>query len=89
MRSVDFITEATVRLVERGDRLHFHADEYHRDDWTGPKDFDVTVKGTFLNSIHGPRIFTEEKIGPEEVDDFYLADDWVVTPIKKENENGD
>lgn len=65
--------------IERGDRLHFHADDDFRDDWEGPRDFDVTVRDKISQSRHGLRILTEEKIGPDEHDDFYLVDGWEVT----------
>ncbi|MET0885676.1 MAG: hypothetical protein ABWX92_04425 [Mycetocola sp.] len=81
MRKVTDITYGSIGFVERGDRLHFHAEDDHREDWDGPRDFDITVRGTNLTSRHGPRIYSVEKIGPDLEDDFYLADDWTITVI--------
>lgn len=94
MKAVSYIHEGNVWMVEPGDRLHFHAPDYFRDDWEGERDFDITVRGTFLNSRHGPRIFSVEQIRavsedddypwPEDIrwcDDWYLADDWEITVI--------
>ncbi|MFE6966866.1 hypothetical protein ACFVAJ_17280 [Agromyces sp. NPDC057679] len=82
MRKITHITLNTVHLVEPGDLLHFHATPDHREDWEGPRDFDITVLRTHLRSIHGPRIFSVEKIGEGEDDDWYLYDNWEITVIE-------
>jgi len=85
-----------VSRLEPGDRLHFHADEDFREDWDGPRDFDITVSSTFLNSRHGPRIYSVERIpngrdpkfftGKDDVweNDWYLDDDWEITIIEED-----
>ena len=84
MKTDKFIGEWNVHLLEPGDRLHFKKSAYHRDDEDAPDEFDITVHGTFLTSRHGPRIYSVEKIGPDECDDWYLYDDWIITIIDKE-----
>lgn len=83
MKQVKYIGESNAYLLERGDRLHMKASErmLESEHWLGPEEFDITVAGTFLTSIHGPRIYSEEKIGPDQEDDFYLVDDWTITVI--------
>lgn len=94
MKSVKYIHENNAWMVEPGDRLHFHAPEHFRADWEGERDFDITVRSIFLESIHGPRIFSVEKIRavaeedlehyPESMhwcDDWYLVDDWQITVL--------
>lgn len=94
MKTVKYINESNAWMVEPGDRLHFHAPDHFRSDWGGERDFDITVRETFLKSIHGPRIFSVEKIRavPEDEldewpecmrteDDWCLVDDWVITVL--------
>ncbi len=94
MKTVTHITPGTAWMVEPGDRLHFHAPKGFPSDWEGERDFDITVRDTFLESRHGPRIFSEEKIRavaedddwdwPEDMrtnDDWYLADGWEITVL--------
>ena len=97
MKTVTHIHEGNAYLVEPGDRLHFHAPDHFRSDWEGERDFDITVRETFLTSIHGPRIYSVEKIRavaedddydwPGDMrtnDDWYLVDDWEITVLPKE-----
>jgi len=83
MRKVTRISENTVHLVEAGDRLNLKKSEYHREDQEDlPVEFDITVAHTILRSRFGPRIVSVEKIGNNGEDDFYLADDWIVTVLE-------
>lgn len=86
------IHHGNVARLEAGDRVKFEKSEYHRDDQSDlPSMFEATVASTFANSIHGPRIFTVEKFGDDNENDFYLADDWIITlipPVKKGSQHG-
>lgn len=92
------ITRANIHRVEAGDRLHLHATESHRDDWEGPREFDITVSRTILRSRFGPRIISVENIptghDPKEYpeiafdNDWYLEDDWRIT-ILPDSPTGD
>jgi hypothetical protein len=92
MKRIVHIGEWNAHLLEPGDRLHFKASKDMTDShggfdipwWEGPEEFNITVAGTFLHSIHGARIFSVEKIGPQEWDDWYLRDDWTITVIYPE-----
>ncbi len=91
------IFEGITYLLEPGDRLHFRVGKYSRTDWEGPLEFDITVRGTILQSRFGERILSVEKIRaiPEEDveqypeiayhDEFYLRDEWEITVISDEN----
>lgn len=94
MKTVEYIGTGNAWMVEPGDRLHFHAPESFRSDWEGERDFDITVRSTFLESIHGPRIFSVEQIRavaedddfdwPEDMrwcDDWYLVDGWRISVL--------
>lgn len=90
MRAVGFNNLGFIESLKPGDRVHLHAPEYFREDWRGPRDFDITVSYLFLDSMHGPRIFSVEQIPTGEdfeepewnfTNDWYLADDWVVTQL--------
>ena len=90
------IYEGDAWLLEYGDRLHFHAPDDFRDDWEGPRDFDITVRSTILQSRFGERIISQEWIpngrnpefftNPTDIleNDFYLRDDWDITVIQPE-----
>lgn len=84
LKESNSINYGNVHRLERGDRVHFKAEESHRSDWNGPREFDVTVSRTILHSRFGPRIVTYEKIGDDEENDFYLDDDWTISLIAGE-----
>jgi hypothetical protein len=90
MRAYGFENLGFIENLKPGDRVHLHAPEDFRSDWLGPRDFDITVSYVFLDSMHGPRIFSVEKIpnGEDFEDpdwnfdnDWHLADDWEITPL--------
>ena len=66
-----------IRDVETGDVLHLKAEEDHRHDWEGPREFDITVSRTHKTYNFGWVIHAEETIDGDR--SFYLNDDWTIT----------
>lgn len=72
-------TSVHITRIERGDLLNIAVtDSRALDDWEGPAQFAVTVARTIRSARHGWMIQTQEDIGPEKEDTFYLADDWEI-----------